>query len=142
MLNDNKRTIKDYNNAAQRYNQFMWRCKKAERENISKCSKAFQIIQKKMISKWSIKDGNKLFLFPPWMLKKVYSAIDAVRINGRTKPKKGRVVYYYIPEEWTKDGHPIIVDVEVELNCEPPEGACVMSFRAMKDVFIHNKFQN
>lgn len=120
--------------------QFLWRCKTIEKEHLPKCSKAFQIIQKRMISKWSIKDGNKLFLFPPWLLKKVYSATDVVIYKG--KRKRGRVIYLYIPEEWTKDGHPIIIDVDVDLNPEPPEGATVMNFRALKDTFIHNQFKD
>lgn len=111
-----------------------------EKANLLKCSVDFQYINTKMDQKWSIADGKGLFKFPPWLLKRVYSAIDVYLYKG--KRYKGRIVYLYISEEYTTDGHPIIIDVQLVPVQEPPDGATVMSFRAMKDVFIHNKFQD
>ena len=111
------------------------------KKKTSRYSKDFKWLDSKMKDRgWSIKDGKDLYKFPYWMLKKVYSAIDVVIYKGRNV--RGRVVYLYIPEEWTVDGIPIIVDVVLDMGRELPEDAIIMSFRNLKDVFINNKFQD
>lgn len=126
--------------AKQRYAYWVKYNRTATLNAIAKCSTDLQYINAKALTKWSIKDGMNLLKFPPWLLGKVYSAIDLVIYRG--KKRKGRIVYLYIPEEWTVDGHPIIIDVVVDLIAEPPEGATVMNFRALKDTFIHNQFKD
>lgn len=139
MLNlDGKERRKRVYTPEQQFNN--WKRYQIESHHREIGSEALQYINKKMIYKWSIKDGLNLYKFPPWLLGKVYSAIEAIVFKGRVR--KGRIIYWYIPEEWTVDGHPIIVDVDVELNIEPPAEAKVMNFRALKDTFIHNKFQD
>lgn len=97
---------------------------------------------------WSIKDAGHIYLFPHWLLEKVYSKIDGViklafDINSKEEvyyTSEVRVAYIYIPKEYTIDKIPIIIDVQLEEKA--PENAVFMSYRELKEVFKNNKFKD
>lgn len=87
---------------------------------------------------WSVKDGKLLYEFPSWLLKRVYSQVNMVMYHGRYI--KGRLVYPYIPKEFTIDNIPIILDVQIDLN--PPDDAILMSYPQLKQIFRNNKYED
>lgn len=106
----------------------------------SRYSKKFRWLDCKMAERnWSIKDGKDLYEFPYWLLQKVYSETDLVKYNGRYT--RGKIVYMYIPGDYTIDRIPIIVDVHIELGY-PPEGVICMSFHQLKQTFSNNKYED
>ena len=101
----------------------------------------YQWIKEKMDKcNWSVKDGVKLYRFPNWLLGKVYSKVDMVTSNGRLT--RGRIIYHFIPSEYTIDKIPIIVDVEVSLDKIIPDNALFLSYTELKEIFKNNKYSD
>lgn len=103
-------------------------------------TKTFVWLNSKMRNRnWSIKDGLDLYKFPYWLLQRVYSETSMIKYQGRYT--RGKVVYLYIPRQWTIDKVSIIVDVTIELG-DPPKDACCMSYPRLRQVFSNNKFED
>jgi hypothetical protein len=88
---------------------------------------------------WSVKDGVRLYMFPRWLLQRVYSKVDMVVYEGRFT--KGTLEYPFIPGEYTIDKVPIIIDVNIVLH-KLPDNSVRLSFSEMKQIFANNKFQD
>lgn len=103
-------------------------------------SKTFKWLDKRMKNRdWSIKDGTDLYKFPYWLLNRIYSKTNMVIYHGRYT--RGKIVYLYIPREWTIDRIPIIIDIRMELGDSSQRPYC-MSYQELKQIFKNNKFED
>lgn len=98
-------------------------------------------LQKKLEDKsWSIKDGMNLLYFPENLCNKIYDAAGIVYFRNRLM--KGKIIYYYIPKDYTIDKIPIIIRVEYNSDMvRLPEDATILPFRKLKEIFVNNKFE-
>lgn len=100
--------------------------------------KIFPLVQEWIKQKkWSVADKHFLYRFPTWMLKRVYSNVSMVIYCNNYI--RGKIIYLYIPAEFTIDEIPIIIDVLVEPGSIPEDGVR-LSYSQLKQIFTNNKF--